>query len=93
MIPNSLNIARAEHLGDYRLAIDFDDGTKQVVDFKPFLGSALHPEIRAFLDMAKFSDFRIEHGDLVWGDYALCFPIADLYQNRIASIAAGKAAA
>lgn len=93
MIPDSLNIARAEHLGDYRVAIDFDDGTQQVVDFKPFLTSALHPEIRAFLDIVKFSDFRVEYGDLVWGDYALCFPIADLYQNRIAVFSAGKAAA
>jgi hypothetical protein len=93
MIPDCLNIARAELSEDYRLAIDFDDGTKQLVDFKPFLVSAQHPEIRSFLDMVKFSDFRIEHGDLVWGDYALCFPIADLYQNRITSISEIKAAA
>ena len=93
MIPDTLNIVRAEHLGDYRLAIDFDDGTKQNVDFKPFLISARHPEIRAFLDMSKFSAFRVEHGDLVWGDYALCFPIEDIYRNRITPISDGKAAA
>lgn len=93
MIPNSLNIAHAECHGDYRLAIDFDDGTQQIVDFKPFLVSAQHPDIRVFLDVAKFSDFRIEYGDLVWGDYALCFPIADLYQNRITVISDSKAAA
>ena len=93
MIPDTLNIVRAEHLGDYRLAIDFDDGTKQDVDFKPFLISAQHPEIRAFLDMGKFSAFRVEHGDLVWGDYALCFPIEDIYRNRITHIPDDKAAA
>jgi hypothetical protein len=93
VIPDILNITRAEHLGDYRLVIDFDDGTRQVVDFKPFLIGAQHPEIRAFLDMAKFSAFRIEHGDLVWGDYALCFPIEDIYRNRITHIPDDKAAA
>ncbi len=71
----------------------FDDGATQVVDFKPFLISAQHPEIRAFLDMAKFTAFRVEHGDLVWGDYALCFPIDDLYRNRIPSTSDSKAAA
>jgi Protein of unknown function (DUF2442) len=93
VIPDTLNILRAERLGDYRLAIDFDDGTKQVVDFKPFLISAQHPEIRTFLDMSKFSAFRIEYGDLVWGDYALCFPIEDIYRNRITPISEGKAVA
>ena len=90
MIPDTLNIVRAEHLGDYRLAIDFDDGTRQDIDFKPFLISAQHPEIRAFLDM-EFSAFRVEHGDLM-GDYALCFPIEDIYRNRITHIPDDKGA-
>jgi len=30
-----------------------------------------------------FSAFRIGYGDLVWGDYALCFPIIDLYRNQL----------
>ena len=93
MIPYTLNIVRAEHLGDYRLAIDFDDGAIREIDFKSFLVNAQHPEIRAFLDVTKFCDFRIKCGDLVWGDYALCFPIEDLYLNRIASISYSKAAA
>jgi hypothetical protein len=25
----------------------------------------------------------LEHGDLVWGDFDLCFPIMDLYENQI----------
>ena len=31
----------------------------------------------------KFQGFRVEHGDLVWGDYDLCFPVADLYRGKI----------
>jgi hypothetical protein len=37
--------------------------------------------------------YRIEYGELVWGDYDLCFPIADLYQNRLLSEAALEKAA
>lgn len=31
--------------------------------------------------------------ELVWGDYDLCFPIADLYHNRLTPDAALKKAA
>lgn len=78
-----INIMTAESAGDCRLRLVFDDGSQQVVDFKPFLTKALHPDIRAYLDPGRFASFRIEFGELVWGDYELCFPIADLYQNRL----------
>jgi hypothetical protein len=44
---------------------------------------SLHPEIRKWLDPAAFSTFRVVYGDLVWGDYELCFPVADLYRGVI----------
>lgn len=78
-----LNIVSVEHLGDYRLRLGFDDGVEQIVDFHPFLSHARHPAIRAWLDPERFAGYRLEHGDLVWGDYDLCFPIIDLYQNHI----------
>lgn len=78
-----INIVTAEPLGSYRIRLAFDDGTVQCVDFRPFLSRSIHPAIRAYLDADRFSDFRIEHGDLVWGDYDLCFPIADLYRNGL----------
>ncbi len=83
MIPATINITTVEQVGDYALRLAFDDGTTQTVDFKPFLSLSRHPDIRAYLDPARFAAFRIEHGELVWGDYDLCFPIADLYQNRL----------
>jgi hypothetical protein len=84
----SINIQSVEQVGDHRLRLYFDDGTEQTVDFFPFLSHARHPEIRAFLDPARFSDYRLEYGELVWGDHALCFPIMDLYRNRIEPLAA-----
>jgi hypothetical protein len=93
MIPATINIKTVEPLGDYALRLSFDDGTVQTVDFKPFLSLSRHPDIRAYLDPARFSAFRLEYGELVWGDYDLCFPIADLYQNRLMPDAALEKAA
>ena len=83
MIPAIINIVSAEHLDDYRIRLGFDDGTEQTVYFQPFLSQAQHPDIRAWLDPARFVAFRLEYGELVWGDYALCFPVIDLYRNQI----------
>lgn len=83
MIPATINITSVAQVGEYALRLCFDDGTEQTVDFKPFLSLSHHPDIRAYLDPARFAAYRIEFGELVWGDYDLCFPIADLYQNRL----------
>jgi Protein of unknown function (DUF2442) len=79
-----VNIISATQTGEYRIQLRFDDETEQEVNFKPFLAHSSHPDIRAYLDPARFSAFRIEYGELVWGDYDLCFPLIDLYRNQIA---------
>jgi len=78
-----VEIVRAERLSDYKLRLCFSDGAERVVDFEPFLSSSQSPMIRAYLDPQKFGDFRLEHGDLMWDDYGLCFPITDLYEGRL----------
>ena len=83
MIPATINIKSVEQAGEYSLRLSFDDGTAQTVDFKPFLSSSRHPDIRAYLDPARFAAYRVEYGELVWGDYDLCFPIVDLYENKL----------
>ncbi len=83
MIPDVINVVAAELAGDLRIRLSFDDGTQQVVDFLPFLARSLHPGIRAYLNPDRFSDFRIDYGELVWGDYDRCFPVADLYRNQL----------
>ncbi|OGT03374.1 MAG: hypothetical protein A3F73_06815 [Gallionellales bacterium RIFCSPLOWO2_12_FULL_59_22] len=93
MIPATINITAAEQVGDYALRLSFDDGTVQTVDFKPFLSLSRHPAIRAYLEPERFAGFSIEYGELVWGDYDLCFPIADLYRNRLMSDTELEAAA
>lgn len=83
MTPAIINIDTVEQVGDFRIHLRFDDGTEQTVDFKPFLTNTPHPDIRAWLDPDRFATFRLEYGELVWGDYDLCFPVIDLYRNQI----------
>jgi hypothetical protein len=76
-------VERAEPLGDLRLRLSFNDGTQSEVDFGPFLRQSHNPLIQAYLDPGAFARFSIRDGDLVWVDYDLCFPIADLYEGRV----------
>lgn len=78
-----VDIANAEHVSGYKLKIRFSDGAERIVDFEQFLRKSRNPMIRVYLSSEKFANFRIEYGDLVWGDYDLCFPIADIYEGTI----------
>jgi hypothetical protein len=78
-----IDIVRAEQVSDYKLKLCFSDGTERVIDFEPFLRASRNPMIRAYLEPSRFGNFRVECGDLIWDDYGLCFPIADLYENRV----------
>ena len=53
------------------------------IDFGRFLNNSLNPLIRKYLDKNMFKQFTIEHGDLFWNEYDLCFPIAELYDGKI----------
>lgn len=93
MITDCIQITRAEYLGEHRIRLEFDDGAETTVDFLPFLSGSRHPDIRAFLDLAKFRSFRLQHGNLMWGDFDLCFPVSDLRANTLQPIRRVDAAA
>jgi hypothetical protein len=78
-----VEIIDVTYTGGYRLEIVFQDNTRHQIDFEPFLRNAKNHDIRDYLDSEKFKSYRIEHGDLVWGDLELCFPIMDLYEGQI----------
>jgi len=83
MTSQVINIIQADVLDKYRVRIEFNDGSVQVVDFASFLQRSRHPDVRKFLDRERFAAFRIEFGNLVWGDFELCFPVSDLHANAI----------
>lgn len=78
-----LFVERAERAGDFRLRLTFNDGAVRTVDFGPFLHQSRNPLIQAYLDPAAFAGFTVKDGDLMWGDYDLCFPVADLYEGCV----------
>ncbi len=76
-------ITEVLYLKDYLLQIYFSDDTTQNIDFPPFLSGAKNPVTRKYLDKKKFRKFHINHGDLMWGDFEMCFPIWDLHEGKI----------
>ena len=76
-------VKEAGYLSDYRIHFTFSDGVEREIDFESFLTASSHPEIRKYLDISKFRDFKIVHGNLDWNNFELCFPVADLYDGNI----------
>jgi hypothetical protein len=79
----TIAVAQAEYLGKYVIHFTFSDETEQTVDFGVFLNRSNNPMTRKYLDQKLFRNFQIEHGDVVWNDYELCFPIGDLYEGNV----------
>lgn len=81
--PNQLiAIVQAEYSGEYKIRLVFNDEKIQIIDFHNFIDSSYNPEIAKYKDLELFKHFSITDGDLEWNDYDLCFPIADLYENK-----------
>ena len=81
--PSYLEITQAEYAGAYKIGLQFNTGVHRIVDFRPFLDRATNPDTTGYRRLAKFKSFRVEHGDLVWGDFQMVFPIADLYSGTL----------
>lgn len=78
-----ISIEQVVYNGNYKIEFTFSDGEKKVIDFYQFLSESLNPMTRKYLDLEKFQAFYLEHGDIVWNDYELCFPIWDLHEGII----------
>ena len=78
-----LRITEAKYVSDYKIRLTFNDGAERVMDFEPFLRKATNPDITQYRQMRKFKSFRLDYGDLMWGDFEMIFPIADLRRGKI----------
>ena len=78
-----LRVKEAKYVPRYKVAINFNDGARRVVDFGPFLKKATNPMLTKYRRLKEFKAFRIDHGDLMWGDFEMIFPIADLHDGKI----------
>lgn len=78
-----LEVIEATQLSDSMLEVKFSDGKINQIDFKEFLSRSSPPEIRKYLDQDLFSTFEVKDGNVIWNDYDLIFPLADLYSGKI----------
>lgn len=76
-------VTEATILDDYKIQIIFNDNTKQIVDFEPFLKKSQHPAIQKYLDKTNFRNFEIVDGNINWNDYDMIFPVEDLKKGQI----------
>lgn len=76
-------IISAEYLKDFKIKLMFNDGKTKTIDFGNFLNSSLNPMIKKYLKKSNFQNFKVKYGDLVWGDYEICFPVWDLHEGNI----------
>ena len=78
-----LRAIEATYVPRHRVDIKFNDGTRRVVDFGPFLKQARNPMFTKYRSTEEFKSFHIQDGDLIWGDFEMIFPIMDLYEGNI----------
>ena len=78
-----LEIREAKYVPRYKVDLRFNDGARRVVDFAPFLKRATNPMFTKYRRLKEFKAFQIRDGDLMWGDFEMIFPIADLRKGKI----------
>ena len=79
----SIGIKKADYSGKYSIKLYFSDHTVKVINFRNFLKGSNNPMTQKYLDLKEFRNFTVRYGDLIWGDYELCFPIWDLHEGKI----------
>lgn len=78
----TLNIIAAEYMGNLSVKISFNDNTANVIDVGTFIKKHPHPEYNKYLDEKKFKKFKLDCGNIVWGNnWDLIFPIDQLYNG------------
>lgn len=78
-----ISIEEAKYLNDYKIYLKFNDGKERILDFKNFILSSRHPEIKKYQDKNLFKNFNLQYGEIEWNDYDLAFPIYDLYMGKV----------
>ncbi|ODA30246.1 hypothetical protein A8L45_20665 [Veronia pacifica] len=82
-MPEYPDVVSVNVVDDWVLFIEFADGHKNTVDFKPFIFSDdVNPMNHRYRDPVKFREFNITYGELKWDDYDMGFPNSQLYDVK-----------
>ena len=80
----TIRVEKAHYVDGYKTEIEFNDHIVKTVDFGNFLAKHSHPQYDKYKDTDLFKQFKIEAGNLVWGEnWDLIFPVMQLYRGTI----------
>jgi hypothetical protein len=80
----TVDVVAAEYSNAFVLKVNFSDGSSKLVDFGKFLKKHSHPQFDKYKDIETFRNFKIEMGNIVWGEnWDLIFPVSQLYKGKI----------
>ena len=54
----NINIIQVKYINGHKLELKFDDDLTQVIDFSSFLNSSKHPEVKKYLDVNMFNQYK-----------------------------------
>ncbi len=60
--PPILKIIDAKHVGEFTLRLNFSNGKRNDVDFKPFLEKSSHPDVKKYLNPKHFARYSLKDG-------------------------------
>jgi subtilase family serine protease len=79
----TLYIVNAKVVDNLSVLLYFNDNTRQVVDIGSYIHNHPHPQYNKYLNPRQFAKFKIENGNIVWGDdWDLIFPMENLYRGK-----------
>lgn len=80
----AVDVISADYQSSYLLKVNFNDGSSKIVDFESFLKKHSHPQYNKYKEIENFQKFKIESGNVVWGEnWDLIFPVSQLYKGKI----------
>ncbi len=80
----TINICKAEYLGELSVKIYFNDNTFNIINIGNFINKNPHPQYNKYLKEKEAKKFKLENGNIVWGkNWDLVFPLEQLYDGKI----------
>ncbi len=79
----TIAVRKAQVIEAFVLSVEFTDGKRTRVDIGPFLTKSKLPDIAKYRNAKQFARCEIVGGNVIWGDYEMLFPVAELYAGSI----------
>ena len=86
----SFEIVSASYLKAYKIQILFTNHQKKIIDFQSFLENSNNPVFKKYLDLNCFRNFKFKHGDIIWNNYEMVFPVKTWYKQFMQRINRSK---